>query len=92
MDAGSGRAGLPADFRFRLKTQHQFASDLTAPLFDSSLESAQLSGRERAGRAFLQTDEQLFGIGVGLFVEPQLNLRPGCFKWVHTSAIGPWRV
>ena len=70
--------------------KHQLAGDFTAPLFDSALESSQLPWRERAGHAFLQTEEQIFGIGVGLFVEPLLNLRPDCFKWVHTSAIGSW--
>ena len=32
--------------------------------------------RESAGHASLQTEEQFFGVGVGLFVEPLLNLRP----------------
>ena len=46
--------------------------------------------RENAGHAFLQAAEQFFGIGVGLFVEPLLNLQPDGFKWVRTSAICAW--
>ena len=45
-------------------------------------------GAKAPGIAFLQTEEQLFGIGIGLFVEPLLNLWPDCFKWVRASAPG----
>ena len=77
-------------FCLRFKTKHQLACDFTAPLFDSSLESSQLPRRESAGHALLQTEEKIFCISVGPFVEPLLNLRPDGFKWVHTSTIGSW--
>ena len=78
------------DFCLRSKSQHQLAGDFTAPLFDSALESPQLPRRESAGHASLQSEEQFFAVGVGLFVEPLLDLRPDRFKRVHTSAIGSW--
>src|ERR1700677_11410 len=90
IDGGSDGVHFWFRFRLRFKTQHQLAGDCATPLFDSSLESSQLPWRESAGHAFLQTEEQLFGIGSGLFVEPPLNLGPDCFKWVLTSAISPW--
>src|ERR1700688_4484678 len=90
MDGGTGGTNVSVHFCFKSKSHHQLAGDFTAPLFDSALESAQLPWRESADHAFLQTEEKLFSIGVRLFVEPLLNLRPDCFKWVHTSAISSW--
>src|SRR5580700_7612528 len=92
IDGGSDGVHFWFRFRLRFKTHHQLAGDGATPLFDSSLESSQLPWRESAGHAFPQTEEQLFGIGVRLFVEPLLNLRPDGFKWVYTSAIGAWPV
>src|SRR3981081_118041 len=88
MDSGADAALFPFHLCLGFKAQHQPACDFTAPMFDPSLESSQLPWRESAGRGFLQTEEQIFGIGVGLFVEPLLNLWPDCFKWVRPSAPG----
>ena len=90
-----GRAGdghIPVHFCLRLKAEHQLAGDFTAPLFDSALECSQLPGRKCAGHPFLQPEEEIFGNGAGLFIEPLLNLWPDCFKGVHTRTISSWPV
>jgi hypothetical protein len=76
--SGGGNGHIPVHFCLGFKTEHQLAGDFTSPLFDPALECSQLPWRECAGHAFLQTVEQIFGIGVGLFIEPLLNLWLDC--------------
>ena len=71
MDGAADAALFPFHLCLGFKAQHQPACDFTAPMFDPSLESSQLPWRENAGHVFLQTKEQILGVGVEMLVEPR---------------------
>jgi hypothetical protein len=69
-----------------LHPEYQPAGDLTAPLSDSPLERSKLPRWKPLRRARLQTQKQIFSIGVRLFIQPLLDEGPDLLEGVFPCA------
>ena len=73
---------------FEAGTKHEPPSDFAAPLFYPSLQSPQLTGRERFRCFLLEPVKQTLGRYIRMLVEQLFYQGPYILEWINASAPG----